>query len=308
VLDGKGLGPRFYSTGTSLTNPIGFAREISHQALHVDFYDDYYSTTFDLHSSVCSGPSDTWRGYNAWKRLRLGWITPTVVTRDQFYRIGDAAGSGDAYILYDHGKNAKNFLLVENRERTGYDRSVPDEGLVVWRVDESRLGDAHPVDLVSPVADRFDFAWDPSDPATPGRTATTPWFDGSASNVAVRAIGDRGGTMWAYLDVRGPGILVDAYALKVQHATAGVTRTVTFPVRNTGETTDSFVFTLTDLPAGWTSTVAGRTLAAGEEASVTVQVTPAATSANGLYGARAFGKSTTKTGVNSDSLFGIALP
>jgi len=114
--------------------------------------------------------------------------------------------------------------------------------------------------------------------------------------------------MWAYLDVRGPGILVDAYALKTQHATAGVARNVTFPVRNTGEKTDTFSFTLTDLPAGWTTTTVTRTLGPSAASTVTVRLTPAATAANGDYAVRASGRSTTDPAVRSDSPFEVALP
>ena len=57
-----------------------------------------------------------------------------------------------------------------------------------------------------------DDAWDPSDVQTPQTTMDRPWSNGTASNVAVRAIGPRGTTIRAYFDVRGPGILVNPSA------------------------------------------------------------------------------------------------
>jgi hypothetical protein len=41
----------------------------------------------------------------------------------------------------------------------------------------------------------------------------SPWFDGTPSNMAVRAIGRRGEVMRVYFDARGPGVLVDTDAL-----------------------------------------------------------------------------------------------
>ena len=80
------------------------------------------------------------------------------------------------------------------------------------------------------------------------------WRDGAGSNVAVRAIGRRrsDSSIRAYFDVRGPGVLVDPYTLDVGgpvDVTPDEGNTISIPVMNTGEATDTFSFTFTGLPA-----------------------------------------------------------
>jgi hypothetical protein len=135
-----------------------------------------------------------------------------------------------------------------------------------------------------------------------------PWGDGTASNVAVRAIGDAASQMRAYFDVRGPGVLVDTYAL--QHAappnvTLGENGSINVPVMNTGEASDSFAFTATGLPSGWTPTTDTRTLGAGAGATATFSVKPPLTAATGVYTLTATGTSTTSSTVTSSSTFRV---
>ena len=81
---------------------------------------------------------------SAYVRTHLGWITPTVVTRDGYYDVPAAASSPTAFILYDYDNpdglsGAADYFIVENRRRVAgtYDRNASDSGLVIWRVDES---------------------------------------------------------------------------------------------------------------------------------------------------------------------------
>jgi M6 family metalloprotease-like protein len=122
------------------------------------------------------------------------------------------------------------------------DGDVDDEGNPV--IDEDPPG---PGCYVGSPAD----AWDPSDPATPQRTMNRTWFDQTPSGLAVRAI-DRPGTYStrAYFDVRGPGVLVDAYGFRggAPPIVRGcLDNSALLPVRNTddpGQPDDTFDFTL----------------------------------------------------------------
>lgn len=71
---------------------------------------------------------------------------------------------------------------------------------------------------------------------------------------------------------------------------------------NTGEATDTFRFTLADLPAGWTATTVTRSLAAGEKATVVIDITPPADAAVDVsHNLRVTGVSAADAEVTSDS-------
>lgn len=169
---------------------------------------------------------EPWFSFHPWHKLHLGWATPTVVTQDGYYDVPTWDATGRGYLLYDHGRGTDDYLLVENRRPGVYDQDVARSNLT---------------------ADR----------------------DIPASNVAVRAVGRPGASMTAYFDVGGPGILVDAYRLDsgtpgalatIPRLRPGEANPITFPVRNTGEATGSFAFTIYDLPPGWSATTQTQTL------------------------------------------------
>jgi hypothetical protein len=157
-------------------------------------------------------------------------------------------------------------------------------------------------------------AWDPSDPQTPQRTMERPWRDGRASNVAVRAIGPSGPVMRAYFDVRGPGVMVDAYDITSATGTAevvpGVPTTLFFRVRNTqdrGEPGDRFHIEV-PVPSGWHSSPLFVELAAQEEILAGVTLTPPSGETAGIHHLVVTATSTTDPAVTSSSPFVAAIP
>ncbi len=131
------------------------------------------------------------------------------------------------------------------------------------------------------------------------------WTDGSLSKVAMRAIGGAADVVRVFFDVRGPGVLVDPSTVLTQ-VTMLTPESISFPVLNTGETSDSFTFTLTNMPAGWTATTQTLTLPAcsGIECTpvtATVDLTVPANTPTGDYSIRATGRSTTDDDVTSSS-------
>ena len=312
ALDGKTLN-KAWSGGTTLTNTITHIHEISHQAL--DHNDHGYSAgRLDITGPTCPGGTpNTWAwDYNAWHKLHFGWVAPTIVTQDGYYDTGRWDTTGQAYILYDYARGPGDYFLVENRVVTPgtYEKDAADSGLVIWRVDESRFGMAppNPYQLMRPDGtlpttvyggDSTD-AWDPSDLATPQTTLDRPWSDGTDSKVAVRAIGPSGTTVRAYFDVRGPGILVNPSAA-VQTVLMAQTSAITFPVMNTGETTDSFNFELVGLPGGWSAAVQTQSIAADTTGTATVQLTVPGNVAVGNYTLTARGTSATDSSVTTSA-------
>jgi immune inhibitor A len=74
---------------------------------------------------------------SAWCKVNQGWAT--VVTRKTNARvtIKDVKSSHRVQRLWKNGAPGKEYFLVENRQRTLYDRQLPGEGLLVYHVDES---------------------------------------------------------------------------------------------------------------------------------------------------------------------------
>jgi immune inhibitor A len=52
------------------------------------------------------------------------------------------AQDGRIYRLWQDGRQGDEYFLVEHRQRTGYDASLPAAGLLVWHVDEAVEGNS----------------------------------------------------------------------------------------------------------------------------------------------------------------------
>jgi len=76
---------------------------------------------------------------SAWCKSELGWITPTVVSANTIgSTIPQAETNATAFKVWTNGTPAKEYFLVENRQKTGFDVNLPTAGLAVWHIDESR--------------------------------------------------------------------------------------------------------------------------------------------------------------------------
>ncbi len=324
TFDGKTLTNHAVGLDTTLTNLMTEVHELGHQTTHMRDLYGFGVGSWAISGPTCGPPDSLLFGPNGWERVHFGWGTPTVVVQDGYYDVPDTAAAGRFFILYDPSKGTDDYFVVENRQATpnSYEQSVHDSGLAIWRSDdavwESGSDSTRPIEIMRPDGtttggcgsggcyggSNID-AWNPCDTGTPQRTMSRTWRDGTASRVAVRAIGCSGGTIRAYFDVRGPGVMVDAAT-----ATAG-TRTIdvvpdeanplSFTVMNTGETTDAFAFTLQGLPAGWTASTSTQTLGAGAGSTANITVTPPADAPTSTFDVEAVGRSTTASGITSTS-------
>src|SRR4051794_12743862 len=209
---GKGM-----SDSASATNILTLAHEVGHQTLDTRDLYGFGAGSFDLYGPTCGAPDTTMFEFNAWQKLHLGWLSPTVVSKDGYYTVPRADTSPAAFLLYDPDKGTNDYFMVENREPTAgtYDKDASDGGLVIWRADDAQYNSAsvsvRPIDIVRPdgttnpgwsggtcYGGSNGDAWDPSDPASLQRTMSRTWRDGTASNVAVRAIPDKSSSMRVY--------------------------------------------------------------------------------------------------------------
>jgi len=326
-LDGKNMNLSVAMDGID-TNLMTIIHETGHVSLHTRDLYGFGVGSLDLSGPTC-GPGDALLfRTSAWQKMHVGWIAPTVVVKDGYYSVDRADSSGAAFILYDPSKGTDDYFIVENRQRTAatYDQSASDSGLVIWRIDDAQYNSGsesiRPIDIMRPdgttnagcgsggcYGGSNGDAWNPSDGTTPQRTMARTWRDGTAANVAVRAIGPSGNAIRAYFDVRGPGVLVDpttATGVPIQvDVTPDEANPVSFAVMNTGETSDNFNFTVGNLPIGWASTTDTKTLGAGTGSVANILVTVPADAPTGISTVKAIGTSATDGTITTQCSFTV---
>jgi M6 family metalloprotease-like protein len=147
----------------SITNPLGtVVHEFGHDIGLPDLYDqDDSSHGAGLWCLMAAG---SWLeqgarpGHiSAWGKVRLGWVRPTLVARSQTRVEIPAVETQPVVLKIPIGEaDAKEYFLVENRQRVGFDQGLRDEGLLVWHIDDTvkhNDDETHKlVDLVEPDA------------------------------------------------------------------------------------------------------------------------------------------------------------
>lgn len=87
---------------------------------------------------------------SAWCKERLGWLAPAVVdpTVKQRLVLGPVEGSSKECVKILVRPDGSEYFLLENRRRTGFDKDLPGEGLLIWRVVRTRpiLEESHGVE------------------------------------------------------------------------------------------------------------------------------------------------------------------
>ena len=167
-----------------------------------------WGDTLDLPPQL-SGPS----------KWQLGWVRVQIVTTSPTHLELDAVETSRqvAVIPID----SEEFFLLEVRQRTGFDASLPGEGLLVWHVDLGRISNSDDsrrrVDLVegtwpqlldSPPGGAIfalDSLWDGSDGFDTLTNTSNPdsrRTDGSDSGVRLDGIASSGSATHFSLDVR----------------------------------------------------------------------------------------------------------
>jgi len=87
---------------------------------------------------------------SAWEKLQLGWVNPTIVTKDGLYALEDVKVSGQVLVLpRTPGKATDEFFLLENRRSAAandplYDRDIFGDGIAVWHIIEGQTDNGLP--------------------------------------------------------------------------------------------------------------------------------------------------------------------
>lgn len=137
--------PEYWQTPGDMTIGV-FAHELGHAFGLPDLYDtDYSSSGVGSWSLMSFG---AWNGtgaggnepafMDAWSRAQLGWVAPTPLTTDRTQLSVPPAETSQTVYRMNLDSTGKEYLLVENRQKTGYDSYLPAAGMLIWHVDDNK--------------------------------------------------------------------------------------------------------------------------------------------------------------------------
>lgn len=131
--------------GTTVPNGIGtFVHEFGHVLGLGDHYDVYYgSTTFTpgdydtMDSGSYNNNGNTPPLFSAFERGELGWLDYTELTAeaDTLCVLPELGGSNMAYRVSVPNTNGREFYVLENRQKAGWDAYLPGHGMLMWHID-----------------------------------------------------------------------------------------------------------------------------------------------------------------------------
>jgi M6 family metalloprotease-like protein len=78
--------------------------------------------------------------FSAWCKEQMGWLKPAVIDprTKQKLILGTVKGSTKECYKVLLRADGSEYLLLENRRKVGFDRDLPAEGLLIWRVVDGR--------------------------------------------------------------------------------------------------------------------------------------------------------------------------
>jgi len=84
---------------------------------------------------------------SAWCKCQQNWVQITNLTANGQRSIPDVKQNKQVLRLWNGGKASKEYFLVEHRRRSGFDKLLPGEGLLIWHIDDtidSNTNELHP--------------------------------------------------------------------------------------------------------------------------------------------------------------------
>jgi M6 family metalloprotease-like protein/PGF-pre-PGF domain-containing protein len=129
-----------------------FAHEMGHDIGLPDLYDTdtgaYVVGKWDLMDyGSWAGPGDDGSvptHLSSWSKILLGWLIPTSITSEspRTYYVDYLAANAEAYIVNTSLIAAQDeYFIVENRKKASFDAYIPEEGIVIWHIDNYFAGE-----------------------------------------------------------------------------------------------------------------------------------------------------------------------
>ena len=133
------------NTSGSLIEIGVFCHEFGHVFGLPDLYDTDNSS--EGIGQWCLMASGSWGGngnspqtpthMSAWCKQNLGWVVPIVIdSLNKSLTINNAEQNPVVYKMWKLNQASQEYFLVENRQKTGFDKNLPNSGLLVFHVDD----------------------------------------------------------------------------------------------------------------------------------------------------------------------------
>ncbi len=143
--------------GSSMKNISVFAHEFGHMLGLPDLYARPELPGSEGVGVWCAMSNQVGNGkpqhFSAWCREQLGWIKPTLVDPrvKQKLVLGPIEDDPTQCVKVAVRADGSEYFLLENRQKKGFDESLPASGLLVWRVVNGRpvLEESHGVEGAS---------------------------------------------------------------------------------------------------------------------------------------------------------------
>ncbi|MFC7263746.1 M6 family metalloprotease domain-containing protein [Streptomyces lutosisoli] len=176
---------------------------------------------------------------SAWCKIQQGWAKAVNLTSNGTLSIPDVKSSFEVQRLWRDGLQGNEYFLVENRQQTGYDSSLPTSGMLIWHVDEGQSDNTNEnhymVGLVQADNQRdLEGATNRGDdgdtyPGSTGNTSFGPLsnpssrsYTGAATGVSVTDISASAATMTATVSVSAAGAVRAPVHAVARHETEDV--------------------------------------------------------------------------------------
>ncbi len=136
--------PEYWINPNDMTIGV-YAHEFGHNFGLPDLYDVDHSSRGVGRWSVMAGGS--WNGrlgsspahFDAWSKKFLGFTPANNLTTSGTVQLLNAETSGDAiYRIPLNNTPSREYFMIENRQKIGYDAALPGSGLLIWHVDEAQ--------------------------------------------------------------------------------------------------------------------------------------------------------------------------
>ena len=126
-----------------------FCHEYGHALGLPDLYDTNGATNGDAEGlgNWCLMASGSWGAdgdsperpahMSAYCKAMLGFVTPAIIPSSGTLNIAQAETNAEAYAIWLDDCMGDEYVLIENRQKTGFDLNLPASGLLVYHVDKN---------------------------------------------------------------------------------------------------------------------------------------------------------------------------
>jgi M6 family metalloprotease-like protein len=140
------------NTGGNLIDIGVFCHEFGHVFGLPDLYDTDNSS--EGLGQWCLMASGSWGGngntpqtpthMSAWCKQKLGWVTPTAIdSLNSNLEIHNVEQNAIIYKMWKLNQAKLEYFLVENRQKIGFDKNLPNSGLLIYHVDDSKTSNTN---------------------------------------------------------------------------------------------------------------------------------------------------------------------